>query len=248
MTTRDLRPALWRLIRRVGAGGRVFDAITLQALLRGGRRERITDYLRALHAGGYLAPALTRDQAPGWQLVRDPGQETPRLHADGSPIVQGAGREQCWRAMRHLGTFGVAELVAAAGTERWRVAPGEAEDYCRRLARAGILRRHRAASGERWLYTLTPERFTGPLPPQILRSKVVLDANTGTRYYRDGRVEPVRAGFKNAVRAGFKPAPTEGGGESAWAARRVLAPAARPAPLLVATPVCRDDNPGDRHE
>ncbi len=188
MTPRDLRPEMWRIIRRVGAQGRPFDVLQVRGQLRGAiRRERVRDYLKALEAGGYLVPCTLDDGAPGWQLLRDPGNEAPRVRADGTPIVQGAGREQCWRAMRQLIDFDLVMLVAVASTERWTVAPGEARDYCDRLARAGILTRTRG--GDCPSYVLPPARWTGPRPPQIRRSKEIYDPNTGRVYPAKNRPE-----------------------------------------------------------
>lgn len=201
MSPRNLRPLLWANIRRLGAQGAVFDVSAVRGALRFPvKRERVRDYLKALEAGGYLAPVTAEDGGPGWQLLRDTGVDAPRVREDGQEIVIGAGREQCWRAMRILGTFGVAELVATASTDRWAIAPGEAADYCDRLARVGILRRYKAAGGDRSLYTLSPARYTGPKPPQILRYKPakdgqparpkgVYDPNTGALYWPDGRIE-----------------------------------------------------------
>ncbi len=85
MTPRDLRPEMWRIIRRVGAQGRPFDVLQVRGQLRGAiRRERVRDYLKALEAGGYLVPCTLDDGAPGWQLLRDPGNEAPRVRADGT--------------------------------------------------------------------------------------------------------------------------------------------------------------------
>ena len=183
--TRDLRPEMWRAIRRVGAQGAVFQVPTVRGQLRGAvKRERVRDYLKALEAGGYLAPVTTEDGVDGWQLIRDPGAEAPRLRADGSPVTMGAGREQCWRTMRILGSFTVLDLVATASTETHRVAEGEARDYCDRLARVGILSRTRSLAG--LVYQLPPSRYTGPKPPQITRKKEVYDPNTGRVYAPDG--------------------------------------------------------------
>lgn len=201
MSPRNLRPLLWGVIRRLGAQGAVFGVNEVRGALRfPAKRDSVRAYLKALAAGGYLAPVTAADGGPGWQLLRDTGVDAPRVRDDGQEIVIGAGREQCWRAMRILGTFGVAELVATASTDRWAIAPGEAADYCDRLARAGILRRYKAAGDDRWLYTLSPARYTGPKPPQILRyqpakdglpprRKGVYDPNTGTLYWPDGRIE-----------------------------------------------------------
>jgi len=189
MTPRDIRPLLWRAIRQAGARGGVFDVTLIRGTLRFPvKRERVRDYLRALEAGGYLVAASGADGSPGWQLLRDPGTETPRVRADGRPVVLGAGREQCWRTMRMLKDFDIPFLVATANTERWAIAPGEAQDYCDRLARIGILQRRRDPDGA-VRYTFVPARYTGPQPPQIRRNKQVYDPNTGRLYHLDGTIE-----------------------------------------------------------
>jgi len=182
----DLRPAIWSVIRRLGAQGQVFDVLRIRGELRGAtRRERILDYCKALQAAGYLVPAETPDGAPGWQLLRDPGLEAPRVRRDGTQVLMGSGREAMWRAMRVLGSFSVAELVATASTERWQIAAGEARTYCARLAHAGFLLRAGRADSAR--YTLPVSRYTGPRPPQVRRhGKLIWDPNTGRLYAPDG--------------------------------------------------------------
>ncbi len=191
MTPRDLRPEMWRIIRRVGAQGRIFDVLEVRGQLRGAiRRERVSDYLKALAAGGYLARVAPDAErlGEGFQLVRDPGAEVPRVRPDGTPIVQGAGREQCWRTMKILGHFSAIELAVTASSDRWTVAPGEAQDYADRLARVGILRRGRGPGGD-MRYELAPARYTGPQPPQVLKSKAIYDPNSGRLYLPDGTIQ-----------------------------------------------------------
>ena len=186
--TVDLRPEIWRTIRRVGAQGAVFDVNTIRGCLRGAvRRERIRDYVRALEAGGYLAAVAGDGDAPGWQILRDPGAEAPRLRPDGTPVVMGAGREQCWRTLRILGSCTARELALTASTDRWAVAEGEALDYCMRLSRVGILIRSKGPTGD-WVFALPAARYTGPLPPQVRRNKEIYDPNTGRVYAPDGTV------------------------------------------------------------
>lgn len=208
MAPRDLRPILWGIIRRIGAKGQMFGVSDVRGCLRFPvKRERVHDYLSALERGGYLersgyltSPGPEHEFGPGWTLVRDAGVDAPRLRRDGSEAVLGSGREQCWRAMRILGTFTAAELAATASTQRWTVALGEAQDYCQRLARAHILSRGRPDIGSDWAYTLRPASYSGPKPPQILRykpakgdqpkrQKGVYDPNLGIIYWPDGRVE-----------------------------------------------------------
>ena len=175
--TRDIRPDIWRAIRRAGAQGGVFDALSLRGQLRGAiKRERVQAYLKALAAGGYLDPTPMPDGAPGYQLLRDPGAEAPRVRRDGTPVTQGAGREAMWRTLRILGACTVLELVATASTPEHPIAEAEADDYTDRLARAGFLRRETGDGRTR--FRLLPSRYTGPRSIQIRRTKEVYDPNT----------------------------------------------------------------------
>lgn len=195
----DIRPLLWGIVRQVGAQGAVFGVSEIRVGLRfPAKRGRVHDYLKALEAGGYLVAVAEADGGPGWQLLRNPGIDAPRVRKDGSEVVQGAGREQCWRAMRILGSFTAEELVATASTPRWTVSLGEAVDYCNRLSRIGLL--DRAKQDDRFVYTLVPALYPGPKPPQILRyrpakdgqparAKAVYDPNKGILYWPDGRIE-----------------------------------------------------------
>lgn len=183
----DLRPEIWRAIRRAGAQGARFDALTIRGLLRGAvKRERVQAYLRALAAGGYLVAVEMPDDAPGYQILRDPGVEAPRVRPDGTPVTMGQGREALWRTLRILGVCTLRELVATASTAEWTIAEAEARDYCDRLTRVGILTRERGPGGT--CYRLPPTRYSGPRPPRIRRTKEVYDPNTGTLYAADGTV------------------------------------------------------------
>jgi hypothetical protein len=190
--TRDYRPEIWRAIRRLGQGGQIFDTLMIRGQLRGAvPRDTIRDYCKCLEAGRYLASApLPDDPLPGalgWQLIRDPGAEAPRVRRDGQPVTMGQGRESMWRCMRILGQFTPAELAAVASTPEHAVANGEAETYCQRLARIGLLGR-RPGEHDGTVYLLTPAAYKGPKPPQILRDKRIWDPNTQTLYAADGTI------------------------------------------------------------
>lgn len=130
----------------------------------------IAHYLKCLEAAGYV-----RCVRPGaafhpacWELVRD-ASEPPRVRIDGSPVTQGQGRDNMWRAMRILKRFSVRDLVAAASTDEHEVKETEAQTYCGYLAKAGYLRRSGSA------YFLI--RYTGPRAPQVQRVRRVFDPN-----------------------------------------------------------------------
>jgi hypothetical protein len=86
-----------------------------------------------------------------------------------------------WTAMRGLATFSTAELAAAASTDELRIDRHTAADYIRRLADAGAVidarpRREGVNSGT---WRLRKIADTGPLPPRVVKLKVLADANTG---------------------------------------------------------------------
>lgn len=144
------------------------------------KRDSVREYIKRLQAGGYVEQA--EDFQTSWQyrLVKDTGQTAPRLRKDGSPVTQGAGVENLWRAMRMNPQFTIVDLMALSNTETTRVKDRSVRDYVGALVRAGYLRVVRKANpaiGQTALYRLV--RNTGPKPPQIQRVKQVFDPNLG---------------------------------------------------------------------
>lgn len=134
----------------------------------------VTYYINSLIAAGYVKKMLRGGRINGrlspavYRLIKD-APEPPRVRLDGSPVTQGAGRDQMWRSMRILKRFSVQDLTAASSTEEHRVAESEARTYCQALARAGYLRKEIGG------YAFA--RFTGPKAPQIQRVKRIWDPN-----------------------------------------------------------------------
>lgn len=175
-----LRPAIWAALRKLhreGAGWMTATRVRAELVSPPPNAlETIHTYLRALEAAAIVERAWKGDPDGGaYRLLRDEGIEAPRVRADGSRVVMGQGREAMWRTMRILTRpWSVRELAAHAGTDRHPIAIQEADDYARRLCRAGYLQR--TAPGT---YRLIPARYTGPQPPQIRRTKAVWDPNLG---------------------------------------------------------------------
>jgi hypothetical protein len=164
------RPAIWKAIRAL----REFN---LDGLLRRCRcnDKTVRDYLSGLTIAGYL----TRQQIGGlrvWTLVRDPGLEPPALDRTGRVMAAASGRDQMWRAMQMRREFLAEELTFDTDPP---VAPATARDYCKCLYKAGYLTIAQPSrkSGGRTRYRLPDSRITGPLPPQIMRSKAIYDPN-----------------------------------------------------------------------
>lgn len=137
----------------------------------------IRDYLTGLHKAGYLgvinhpAAKMPKGTPIVYCLVKDCGHEAPRVRKDGSAVTQGQGRRQMWRSMQILKVFRPVEL-AFTSTEDCRISEAEARIYCQTLCKAGYLTPMPNNS-----YMLITSMWSGPLPPQIQRTKQVYDPN-----------------------------------------------------------------------
>ena len=184
------RDRIWAAIRCFGQFGlpgahREFSVAEIMVLSEQ-RADTALAYLRGLEKAGFIKPIEGERLVPGrrefrrYRLVRDIGVDAPRVTGDGTPVEQGAGREQMWRAVKVLKDFDCRELAAAASTEPHPVSVEEVKTYARLLARAGYLQltvrggSHRAAR-----YRFLRARNTGPREPLVSRAKEVIDSNTG---------------------------------------------------------------------
>ena len=172
-TPRQDRQAMWECIRRLLQ----FSARDIRSELCGvPHLDTIRTYLTGLHNAGYLARIGERPLR--YRLVRDCGVDAPRVRKDGRAVVQGAGREQMWRAMSIMRDFSAQDLAINASTEEHFVEVEAAMEYCGWLHRAGYLQRLQAHDGP-FRYRLIPRRYSGPRPPKIQRIQQVYDPNTG---------------------------------------------------------------------
>ncbi len=132
----------------------------------------IRRYLRPLAKLGYVVTAgrgryRLRARAP----IEAPLKGT-------RPEARLTRQHQIWNAIRALKTFTVVELAVAASTEEAPIRPRTAKDYVCQLRAAGylqIVQRKGFASAH--TYRLRPAMSTGPMPPAILRARVVYDRN-----------------------------------------------------------------------
>lgn len=152
-----------------------------------GDRASVRDFVRRLATGGYAEIIHERPAQGGssafvaYRLVKT-SREAPRLTRDGRELPE-ARQESLWRAMKLLKRFTAAELFDAAVADDQaanRIAGvASADDYCKRLARAGVLV---AESGGiprkgKAVYRLLKGGL-GPIAPKILATKHVYDANS----------------------------------------------------------------------
>ncbi|MBL1267623.1 MAG: hypothetical protein COA87_007715 [Halomonas sp.] len=183
------RQRIWDAIRHQHAED---GLITMQGIRIALKRDRdltegrISDYLRALIAGGFLVRS-NPDALPAttaiYVLKRDVGVEAPRVRRDGS-LPPPPGREQLWRTLKIIGTCTGQELADAATTEKTPVSRAAADEYLTMLSRAEYVKTiSEGKSGAPARFQLVPSRWTGPMAPQIRRTKQLYDPNTGEVVY-----------------------------------------------------------------
>lgn len=145
-------------------------------------------YLQALEKGGFIVllnPTRGGHDEKRWQLVQDNGLEAPRLTKAGKPVVQGLSNEQMWRTMRIVKhDFNARELAGLASTATVTVNVDAAKKYLKHLADAGYLTvvslgKGRGQGGVQSRYQFNQQRYSGPRPPMIQRTKSVYDPNLG---------------------------------------------------------------------
>jgi hypothetical protein len=153
--------------------------ITVQDILN---RSSCTDHSTVrgfliLLARAGIAQQEAGAKPPAWRLLKRPTR-LPRLNKYGKVVR--SGTEAMWNAIRALTSFEASELALSASTEERPIALETAKTYCRRLFEAGYLKETRTGTpGRPAVYRLKPGMNTGPLPPQILRTKLVFDQNRG---------------------------------------------------------------------
>ncbi|MGD9949877.1 MAG: hypothetical protein AB7U29_15560 [Desulfobulbus sp.] len=177
----DSRQALWEIIREM-------RTITLRGLRNETvlSMDTVREYVLGLEKAGFLQ-RLPREEGPWapntWELIKDVGIEAPRVRKDGTLVTQGDGRRNMWEAMRILRTFTPRELAVAASLPECPVKESTALDYAKHLCKAGYLKQNGKA------YRFLPAAYTGPMAPQIQRTKLVWDPNLKVvRWRSDGEV------------------------------------------------------------
>lgn len=173
----------WSVIRQLGEDGGLFSVHAVLQQTNRTERSTVADYFRRLDAAGIIEDSGDREavakggDTPLYRLVRAP-LATPRLNRDGSAAGQGRGQQQIWNVLRgpeSRSGITAEDLALRAATDEIPVTVQTAKAYLKRLAAAGYLIHVRHG-----LWKLKPVMNTGPLPPMILRSKIVFDQNTKT--------------------------------------------------------------------
>ncbi len=175
----------WKVMRTLQADHGEFTAPQVDLASNADIRD-IHKFIRTLVAAGFVELA-GEDDGPtnggtplkSYRIVRDQAA-CPRLSKS---YVQGTGQRNMWNVLRGpLGRSGVTvvDLAAYASTEEIPVSRETAGSYAKLLVQAGYLVPV-VKGGARKLavWRLKPSMNTGPLPPMILRTKLVYDQNAG---------------------------------------------------------------------
>jgi len=173
----DGREIIWTAIRESGA-------FTCQSLVKQTRQKlgTVQDYVQGLRCAGFIEACgklENKDHPVGFQctmyrLIKDVGVDAPRVRKNGA-LLPARGRDRLWKAMRIMKDFSVMDVAVAASLPEAPVAEGEARSYCLFLARAGYL--FELEKSKRYRFNVA--QYHGPKSPMILRTKTVVDGNTG---------------------------------------------------------------------
>lgn len=191
------REAVWTEVRKL----KEFSAIELHDAMPAPRLEidAIQYYLRGWNKAGYISEVQLKGRGVAckkrYTLVKDTGVHPPIVNVHGKAITNGLGRQQMWTAIRMTRQFNFKQLAAIASTDDLQVSEVDAESFVSILHRAGYLRMVSPSSnnGTIAVYTLIPSRNTGPKPPLVQRTKVVIDQNERVVVYPKG--EEVQGDF-----------------------------------------------------
>lgn len=173
----------WSVIRELGEDGGLFSVHSVVQRTNRTERSTVADYFRRLEAAsviensGECETIAKGADTPLYRLLKTP-LAAPRLNRDGTPAGQGRGQQQMWNVLRgpeSRAGISAEDLALRAATDEIGVPLATAKAFLKRLNAAGYLVKVRHG-----IWKLKPVMNTGPLPPMILRSKIVFDQNTRT--------------------------------------------------------------------
>lgn len=163
----------WKVMRAIQAEGLPITAREVALRSNEGKRSNIPAFLRGLVRAGFVEKT-----APGAYLIVRPQARTPRLSRDGRQMSR---QQDMWNVMRGplaREGFTARDLRAWGSTDEAPIALETAKAFISRLSAAGYLTE--VAPGRAFqlsVWRLRPSMNTGPLPPRILRTRVVWDQN-----------------------------------------------------------------------
>ncbi|WP_068317450.1 hypothetical protein [Polycladidibacter hongkongensis] len=164
----------WDVIKELSGKQKVFTAEDVARKCARGAYSEVADYIGRLRIAGYLEVASSFGDVEGYRLLRRQ-LNYPRIRRDGT-VLPTSGQQCLWNAIRQLGWFTPDELRIAASIEEYQPTPATVRSYLLKLKHAGYLSMRKGARGV-YRYRLQPAMNTGPMAPQILRTKAVYDPN-----------------------------------------------------------------------
>lgn len=144
-------------------------------------RKTVRDFVLRLERAEYIEVVDTQGvgqyATKVYELVHDQ-PDVPHLKRDGSPATPpGAAQDQMWRAMKMLAEFDYKTLSVAASTDTVPITGQAAKSYIKQLYRAQYLIQMSAARPPKTPATFRLGRNTGPLAPEVQRTKFIFDPN-----------------------------------------------------------------------
>lgn len=142
-------------------------------------KSNINDFTQRMEKAGFIE-RVSFTEPPRWK-VRIKQRATPKVRRDGT-ILAGASKQQAmWNTMRSPVSrtgFTAQDLMVWGSTDELKIAKETARSYIAMLANAGyLIQLVPGGPNKLALWRLNPAMNTGPLPPMILRTRVVFDQN-----------------------------------------------------------------------
>lgn len=170
----------WSVMMEYAAGDRTFTARDVFNLSNASMSD-IYDFLRRLTKAAIveLVADADKNDLKLYRVVTKQSM-TPKVRRDGT-IIEGVTKQKAmWNYLRLAGPNGFTahDISVWASTDETRIGVDVARSYVGYLAKAGyLIELEKGKSGNLGIYRLAPKMNTGPLPPMVLRTKLVFDQN-----------------------------------------------------------------------
>ena len=172
----------WSVMMDHEMRGMTFTVPDIRAFSKFAHRDDISDFARRLEKAGIIARVGTKEgtRVAIYKIV-ERQNATPKVRRDGT-IIEGVSKNRAmWNYMRTTAgaqSFTAQDIVAWASTDETPINIDSAKSYIGFLAKAGyLIEMVKGTPGKLGIWRLAPHMNSGPLPPMILRTKVVFDQN-----------------------------------------------------------------------
>ena len=159
-----------------------FSVSDILAFSKLARRDDVADFVRRLEKAGIIYRVGVKEgtRTPIFKIVWRQ-TATPKVRRDGT-VIEGVSKQRAmWNYMRTSAgsqSFTAHDIVVWASTDNSRINIESAKSYIALLAKAGyLIEMVKGTPGKLGIWRLAPHMNSGPMPPMILRTKVVFDQN-----------------------------------------------------------------------